>query len=111
ASASGTSWDKRSGHMAELSYPSIEQRPTETGARRYRRVIDAHVHWYPQAFVDLMVRKGPSHGAVMGEDAKGNPVVLSVPGCTQKSNMRRTMTNLEDIIADMDKRKVDTYAL
>lgn len=80
-------------------------------ARRYRRVIDAHVHWYPQEFVDLMVRKGPAHGAVMGEDAKGNPVVIAVPGCTQRSVMRRSMTCLEDILANMDAREVDTYAL
>jgi aminocarboxymuconate-semialdehyde decarboxylase len=77
----------------------------------YGRVIDAHVHWYPREFVDLMIRKGPAHGAVMSEDAKGNPVVDSVPGCTQKSSMRKSMTNLEDIIAAMDARRVDTYAL
>jgi aminocarboxymuconate-semialdehyde decarboxylase len=82
-----------------------------TAGRRYRRVIDAHVHWYPQAFVDLMLKRGPAHGAVMSEDANGNPVVVSVPGCTQKSVMRRTMTRLDDIITDMGKRKVDTYAL
>lgn len=80
-------------------------------ARTYRRVIDAHMHWYPQEFVDLMIRKGPAHGAVMGEDAKGNPVVKSVPGCTQTSNMRRTMTNMDDIIRAMDDRQCDTYAL
>ena len=78
---------------------------------RYPRVIDAHVHWYPREFVDLMVKRGPANGAVMGEDERGNPVVVSVPGCTQKSTMRRKMTNLEDIIADMDNRKCDTYAL
>lgn len=81
------------------------------GTRRYRRVIDAHMHWYPQAFVDLMIRKGPAHGAVMGEDADGNPLVVSVPGSTQKSRMRRIMTNTDDIIAAMDNRKVDTNAL
>jgi aminocarboxymuconate-semialdehyde decarboxylase len=79
--------------------------------RRYRRVIDAHVHWYPREFVDLMIRKGPAHGAVMSEDANGNPVVVSVPGCTQKSTMRKSMTSLDAIIAAMDDRKVDTYAL
>jgi len=77
---------------------------------QYSRVIDAHVHWYPQAFVDLMVRKGPAHGAVMSENEDG-PVVVSVPGCTQRSRVRKTMTNLEDIIAAMERRKVDTYAL
>src|SRR5688500_12921353 len=45
-------------------------------AKRYPRVIDAHMHWYPQEFVDLMIRKGPANGAVMGEDDKGNPVVV-----------------------------------
>ena len=60
------------------------------GTRRYPRVIDAHMHWYPQEFVDLMIRKGPANGAVMGEDENGNPVVVSVPGCTQKSTMRKT---------------------
>ena len=81
------------------------------GVRRYRRVIDAHIHWYPQEFVDLMIRKGPANGAVMGEDDNGNPLVMSVPGCTQKSSMRRHMTNIDDIIKAMENRKVDTYAL
>jgi aminocarboxymuconate-semialdehyde decarboxylase len=95
-----------------ISYPQLgDNTENSAGTRRYRRVIDAHVHWYPQAFVDLMIKKGPANGAVMGEDANGNPVVESVPDCTQKSVMRKTMTRLDDIIADMDKRKVDTYAL
>lgn len=84
---------------------------TSSATARYPRVIDAHMHWYPQAFVDLMIKKGPANGAVMGEDDKGNPVVISVPDCTQRSVMRKTMTNLDDIIADMKKRKCDTYAL
>ncbi len=79
-------------------------------SRRYPRVIDPHMHWYPQAFVDLMITKGPAHGAVMGEDEKG-PVVISVPGATQTSSMRRTMTNVDDIIAAMDNRSVDTNVL
>lgn len=79
--------------------------------RPYGRVTDVHMHWYPREFVDLMIKEGPAHGAVMGYDKKGNPVVESVPGCTQKSTMRKTMTNFDDIIRDMDNRKVHTYAL
>lgn len=94
-----------------ITYPALEPKSEPSGTRRYRRVIDAHMHWYPQAFVDLMLKKGPAHGAVMGEDARGNPVVVSVPDCTQQSVMRRTMTRIDDIIADMEKRKCDTYAL
>jgi aminocarboxymuconate-semialdehyde decarboxylase len=81
-----------------------------TGTRGYGRVIDAHMHWYPQAFVDLMIKKAPAFGAVMSEDQRG-PLVLSVPGCTQKSSMRRTMTNVDDIIAAMDNRKVNANVL
>ena len=95
-----------------ITHATLDNATADTsGARRYSRVIDAHMHWYPQEFVDLMIKKGPAHGAKMGEDAKGNPVVLSVPDCTQNSVMRKTMTNLDDIIADMKKRKCDTYAL
>jgi aminocarboxymuconate-semialdehyde decarboxylase len=78
--------------------------------RRYPRVIDAHMHWYPPTFVDLMIRKGPANGAVISENDEG-PVVRSVPGATQASAMRRTMTNVDDIIAAMDDRKVDTNVL
>lgn len=85
--------------------------PPAPGARAYSRVIDAHMHWYPQAFVDLMVKQGPRHGAVIDEDAKGNPVVVSVPDCTQRSVMRRSMTDLDTIIADMKTRRCDAYAL
>jgi aminocarboxymuconate-semialdehyde decarboxylase len=92
--------------------PSVDENAGKTaGSRRYTRVIDAHMHWYPQEFVDLMIKKGPANGAVMGEDSNGNPLVVSVPGCTQKSSMRKSMTKIDDIIRDMDNRKCDTYAL
>jgi len=93
------------------SSPFDENAANPAGTPRYGRVIDAHVHWYPSEFVELMIKKGSANGAVMGEDADGNPLVVSVPGCTQRSRMRKSMTDLDDIIKDMDKRKVDTYAL
>jgi aminocarboxymuconate-semialdehyde decarboxylase len=79
--------------------------------RRYGRVIDVHMHWYPRQFVELMIAKGPAHGAVMDEDEAGNPVVVSVPGSTQTSVMRRSMTEMDAIIAAMDHRKVDAQVL
>src|SRR4051812_10640697 len=80
------------------------------GPNRYR-IIDAHAHWYPREFVALMEKEGPANGARMGKDNAGNPVVLSVPGATQTSAMRRNMTDLDLIIKEMDERGVDTYAL
>lgn len=96
--------------MTAANLQSGTSRASDLGGAAVR-VIDAHVHWYPQAFVDLMVREGPRHGAVLDEDAKGNPVVISVPGCTQRSVMRRTMTDPAAIIEAMDERRVDAYAL
>ena len=93
-----------------ITYPKLSDKPAGAKHRYNKRTIDAHMHWYPQAFVDLMIKQGPAHGAVMGEDANG-PVVVSVPGCTQKSSMRRSMTNVDDIIRAMDNRNIDTYAL
>ncbi len=83
---------------------------TASGGKPYGRVIDAHIHWYPREFVTLMEKEGPAHGAVMGKDDNG-PVVMSVPGCTQKSSMRTSMTEFDLIIEAMEKRRVDTYAL
>ena len=87
--------------------------PTRTGDGDYRgkRVIDAHAHWYPQAFVDLMEKKGPANGAKMSKDANGNPMVVSVAGATQTSVMRRNMTDLDPMIREMDARRVNMYAL
>ena len=83
-------------------------------ASRYggkQRVIDAHAHWYPRAFVSLMEKEGEANGARIEKDASGNTVVRSVPGATQTSNMRRNMIELDLIIAEMDSRNVDVYAL
>lgn len=82
------------------------------GSRGYNvPVIDAHAHWYPQAFVTLLEKEGEANGAKMGRDARGNVVVQSVPGGTQASTMRRNMIDLELIIREMDERGIDMYVL
>lgn len=43
----------------DLYHPPIEEKSaSNAGGKRYKRVIDAHMHWYPQAFVDLMIKRG-----------------------------------------------------
>jgi len=79
--------------------------------RESYRIIDAHAHWYPREFVTLMEKEGPANGAKMGRDKDDNPVVLSVPGATQTSSMRRNMTDIDLLIKEMDERGVDVYAL
>ena len=89
----------------------MSEEKTSPAGRRYKRVIDAHAHWYPQEFVSLMEKEGPANGAKMGRDAHGNPQVQSVPGATQMSTMRRNMIDIDLLIKEMDERGVDTYAL
>jgi aminocarboxymuconate-semialdehyde decarboxylase len=74
-------------------------------------IIDAHAHWYPREFVALLEKEGEANGAKMGRDMLGNTVVQSVPGGTQASTMRRNMIEPELIIAEMEERGVDMYAL
>ena len=84
---------------------------TAAHKRESYRIIDAHAHWYPREFVELMDKEGPANGAKMGKDAAGNPVVVSVPGSTQTSVMRRNMTDVDLLLKEMDERNVDLYAL
>ena len=64
-------------------------------------IIDAHAHWYPREFVALLEKEGEANGAKMGRDMVGNPVVVSVPGGTQQSSMRRNMIEPELIIEEI----------
>jgi aminocarboxymuconate-semialdehyde decarboxylase len=82
------------------------------GSRGYSvPVIDAHAHWYPREFVALLEKEGEANGAKMGRDARGNTVVQSVPGGTQTSVLRRNMIEPDLIIAEMEQRGIDMYAL
>jgi aminocarboxymuconate-semialdehyde decarboxylase len=82
------------------------------GSRGYNvPIIDAHAHWYPREFVALLEKEGEASGAKMGRDARGNTVVLSVPGGTQTSVLRRNMIEPELLLKEMAERGIDMYAL
>ncbi len=82
------------------------------GSRGYSvPVIDAHAHWYPREFVSLLEKEGEANGAKMGRDARGNTVVMSVPGGTQTSVLRRNMIEPELLLKEMAERGIDMYAL
>lgn len=90
--------------------------PAQQRLRRYARpVIDAHFHWYPQEFVDLMIREGPSNGVtISGPNANGE-YRAKVPGAdhyaAEGSVFNRAKTNFDVIFKAMDERSVDMYAL
>jgi aminocarboxymuconate-semialdehyde decarboxylase len=78
-------------------------------------VIDAHAHWYPPEFTNLMVKEGQANGAKMtGPNADGD-WTAAVPGgqwyTPGGSTFRREMWDIEIVIKQMDDRGVDMYAL
>jgi aminocarboxymuconate-semialdehyde decarboxylase len=91
--------------------PSCASEPVRSGGSSSVPIIDAHAHWYPREFVSLLEREGEANGAKMGRDELGNTVVVSVPGGTQRSVMRRNMIEPELILTEMEERRVDMYAL
>ncbi len=72
------------------------------------RVIDAHSHWYPQEFIDLVLREGAAHGGKPGRDANGNPT-FTLPG--MNTVFAPVYTDLESRIRMMDDAGIATQVL
>jgi aminocarboxymuconate-semialdehyde decarboxylase len=74
------------------------------------KVIDTHVHWYPQEFIALLGRKATANGGRMERDDKGVPV-FSLPGLQPASRMPPLMVEPDLILGEMQKRGIETYVL
>ena len=72
------------------------------------RVIDAHSHWYPQEWVDLMQREGPAHGAKIGSNERGD-VTFSLPGLA--APFPRIYIDLDSRLKAMDEAGIDVQVL
>ena len=90
--------------------------PAQPRSGRYSKpVIDAHFHWYPQEFIELMIKEGPANGArISGPNANGE-YRAKVPGAdhyaAEGSSFNRAKTDFDVIFKAMDERRVDMYAL
>ena len=78
-------------------------------------IIDAHYHWYPQEFVDLMVKEGPDNGAVISGPNEEGSYAAKVPGAdyyaANGSRFRREMRDFDIMFKQMDDRDVNMYVL
>ena len=72
------------------------------------RVIDAHTHWYPAEWIDLVVKEGPAAGARIGTNARG-AVTFAVEGIS--AVFGPTYSEIEGRIRAMDAVGVDTHVL
>src|ERR1035437_4123432 len=71
-------------------------------------VIDTHAHWYPQAWVDMVAKEGPKHGAKVGTNQKGYVTYsLGKFGAVFSPDF----VDLTERIKAMDKQGVDMHAL
>jgi aminocarboxymuconate-semialdehyde decarboxylase len=93
-----------------------EKAPTQPQqTRKYNKpVIDAHVHWYPPEFADLIEKEGAANGVTGIVRNKNGELECTVPGYhpyAPHASFRRDMTDSNMVIKMMDDRNVDMSVL
>jgi aminocarboxymuconate-semialdehyde decarboxylase len=71
-------------------------------------VIDTHAHWYPPAWVDMIVKDGPKYGAQIGKNDKGYVTFATTKFTVVFSP---DFVEMSKRIQAMDKQGVDMHAL
>jgi aminocarboxymuconate-semialdehyde decarboxylase len=77
-------------------------------------VIDAHFHWYPPEFADLIEREGAANGVTNIRRNANGELECVVPGdhpYAPRAVFRRDMTDLSLMLKAMDDRHVDMCTL
>jgi aminocarboxymuconate-semialdehyde decarboxylase len=73
-------------------------------------VVDLHAHWFPQSWVDLLVKEGAENGAKMAKTERGN-WQIDIAGVALKSIFRPDMIDPAIMLKNMDGAKVDARAM
>ena len=73
-------------------------------------VMDLHAHWFPQPWIDLLLREAQGNGAKMGKNEKGHPMI-DVIGMPLKSVFRPDMVEPDVILKSMNDARVDVRAM
>jgi len=73
-------------------------------------VVDLHAHWFPQPWIDLLLKEAEGNGAKMGKNEKGRPVI-EVIGVPLKSVFRPDMVEPDAILKSMNDARVDVRAM
>jgi aminocarboxymuconate-semialdehyde decarboxylase len=82
---------------------------------RYSKpVIDAHFHWYPAEFVDLIEKEGAANGVTNIRRNDKGELECVVPGnhpYAPRAEFRHEMTDVDSMLKAMDERHVDLCTL
>src|ERR1700752_595876 len=73
-------------------------------------VIDLHAHWFPQPWIDLLLKEAEANGARMGRNEKG-PAMIDIICVPLKSVFRPDMIEPAIILMSMNDAGVDVRAL
>ncbi len=83
--------------------------------RHYSKpVIDAHVHWYPPEFAELIEKEGAANGVTNIRRNQEGELEATIPGAhpyAPRAAFRREMTDVNLMIKMMDDREVDVSVL
>lgn len=77
-------------------------------------VIDAHFHWYPPEFADLIEREGAANGVTNIKRNENGELECVVPGnhpYARRALFRRDMTDVNLMLKARDDRHVDLCTL
>jgi aminocarboxymuconate-semialdehyde decarboxylase len=72
--------------------------------------IDLHAHWFPQPWIDLLLKEAEANGAKMSRNEKGHPVI-DIIGVPLKSAFRPDMVEPDIILKSMNDARVDVRAM
>ena len=73
-------------------------------------ILDLHAHWFPEAWIDLLVKEGAANGVRMTRTDKGH-WQFDVDGVPLKSIFRPDMIDPSIMLANMNGAKVDARAM
>ena len=71
-------------------------------------IIDAHTHWFPESWVQLLEKEGAANGAKIGRDQRGQ-LTFHVPGMPYV--FKKEYTDLDLRFKAMDAAHVDMHVL
>lgn len=72
--------------------------------------IDAHAHWFPPAWMDLLQREGPRHGVVLGRSKRGD-VTAEGGGLPFRQTFAADMIDLDCVVTSMAPARLEMRIL
>jgi aminocarboxymuconate-semialdehyde decarboxylase len=100
------------GRGAQQQDPLAPSRPPQFTYTK--PIIDAHIHWYPPGFANLIEKEGAANGVTDIKRNAAGELTCTVPGYhpyAPRATFRRDMNDVDAMLKAMDARKVSMSTL